>query len=91
MGKYKKITYNLLTCNVQLVLFCKNSTNLGTIPVCITSSIGGFGSRLNNFLNFCVATNCSSTLLLYNPATICCVTPGCPAGDNMSTSDCKKS
>lgn len=31
----------------------------------MTASIGGFGSDDNNFLNFCVAFNWSSSLVLY--------------------------
>jgi hypothetical protein len=31
----------IYTCKVQFWSFCKNSTNLGIIPVVITSSIGG--------------------------------------------------
>ena len=38
-------------CNVGLSVVLRNSTNLGTIPVPITSSIGGLGSRDNNFRN----------------------------------------
>lgn len=36
------------TCSVQLVLFCRNSTNFSTTPaVFMTSSIGGLGSERN--------------------------------------------
>jgi len=48
-----------------LVVFFKNSTNRGITPVLITASIGGLGSDDNNFLNFCVAFNWSSSLMLY--------------------------
>lgn len=61
------------TCKVVLLLFPKNSTNLGTIPAWMTSSIGGFGSRDNSFRNFCIAFNWSSSDSLYKSATISCV------------------
>lgn len=39
----------IFTCNVQSVLFSRNSTNRFTTPgVLITSSMGGFGSGENN-------------------------------------------
>lgn len=59
-----KNIYNL-TCRVELEEFCKNSTNLGTIPVWMTSSMGGFGSLLSSFLNFADAAICNSGSLLY--------------------------
>lgn len=59
-----KYLVSILTWSVQLLLFWRKSTKRGTIPVWITSSIGGFGSRDNSFRNFCVAVSWSSTLLL---------------------------
>lgn len=50
-----------ITWRVQFSSFFNNSTNLGTIPVLITSSMGGLGSLDNNFRNFCVAATCVST------------------------------
>jgi hypothetical protein len=41
----------IYTCKVQFWSFCKNSTNLGIIPVVITSSIGGLGSEDRNIQN----------------------------------------
>ena len=38
------------TWSMALSVVLKNSTKRGIIPVWITSSIGGFGSRDNNFL-----------------------------------------
>ena len=38
------------TCNMELSAAWRNSTNLGIMPVWITSSIGGLGSRDNSFL-----------------------------------------
>lgn len=48
------------TCNVQLPSFCRNSTNLGTIPVRITSSIGGLGSKTKTWFNSIIK---SSTII----------------------------
>ena len=41
---------NPYTWSMALSVVLKNSTKRGIIPVWITSSIGGFGSRDNNFL-----------------------------------------
>mmetsp|Transcript_15658 Transcript_15658/g.27075 ORF Transcript_15658/g.27075 Transcript_15658/m.27075 type:complete len:257 (+) Transcript_15658:2072-2842(+) len=57
-------------CSCGASLFCRNSTNLGITPCLITSSIGGLRSMDSSFLNFCVASYCSCTLLLNTPATI---------------------
>ena len=51
------------SCNVELLCPAaefkglKNSTKRGTIPVCMTSSMGGFGSLESNFRNFWVAAS----------------------------------
>lgn len=42
----------------------------GTMPPCIISLIGGFFSRLNNFLQVCVAINCVVSSDEFMPATI---------------------
>ncbi len=62
--------HKMHTCRVVFGLFRSNSTKRGTIPVLMTSSIGGFGSLDNSFRNFCVAASCSSTLSLFNFVSI---------------------
>lgn len=64
-------------CKVVLSLFFRNSTKRGTIPVWMTSSMGGLGSRESSFLNFWVAFNCSCTSLLYKAWTEFSLTNGC--------------
>mmetsp|Transcript_22697 Transcript_22697/g.62659 ORF Transcript_22697/g.62659 Transcript_22697/m.62659 type:complete len:200 (-) Transcript_22697:88-687(-) len=57
-------------CSCGASGFCRNSTNLGTTCVLMTSSMGGLRSMDNSFLNFWVASYCSWTLLLNTPRTI---------------------
>ena len=60
----------VFTCKVHCPLLCKNSTNLGTMPVLMTSSMGGFGSLESSFLNLWVAASCASPSSEYNAVTI---------------------
>lgn len=59
-----------LTCSVVLLLFFKKSTNRGTIPAWMTSSMGGFGSFDSSLRNFWIAFSWSSSELLYKSAII---------------------
>ena len=58
-------------CKSGRSLRMRNSTNLGTTPARITSSIGGIFSMESSLRKCRVAWSCTSGVPVYRPCTIC--------------------